>query len=72
MGPPGSRVKILNKNGASWDPKSLSGFYVGPSMHHYRCYDCYYPKTNTLLRGCNTVGWIDKNNPLPTDTNATL
>ena len=72
MGPPGTRVEILNKNGASWDPKSLSGSYVGPSMHHYCCYDCYYPTTNALLCRCDTIGWIDKNNPLHTDTNAVL
>jgi hypothetical protein len=44
MGPPGSRI-IAHAKGAtrrSWDFRGIEGFYIGPAMHHYRCY--------TLLR----------------------
>ena len=40
MGPAGCRVLIHNKPGQrrSWDFRSRDGFYIGPTLHHYRCY----------------------------------
>jgi hypothetical protein len=41
MGPPGSRI-IAHAQGTtrkSWDFCGKTGFYIGPSLVHYRCYN---------------------------------
>ncbi|KAL7474903.1 hypothetical protein ACHAW6_003744 [Cyclotella cf. meneghiniana] len=40
LGPAGCRILIHNKatTRRSWDYRSHEGFYVGPALHHYRCY----------------------------------
>ena len=40
MAPPGTKVLILElatKRG-SYDPHGTEGWYIGPSLHHYRCW----------------------------------
>ena len=29
----------------TWDPHGLDGWYVGPTIDHYRCYTVYIPST---------------------------
>eukprot|EP00804_Cyclotella_cryptica_P028768 CCRYP_018720-RA/>CCRYP_018720-RA protein AED:0.37 eAED:0.37 QI:0/0/0/1/0/0.25/4/0/1148 len=40
LGPAGCRILIHSKatTRRSWDYRSHEGFYVGPALHHYRCY----------------------------------
>eukprot|EP00804_Cyclotella_cryptica_P005045 CCRYP_017574-RA/>CCRYP_017574-RA protein AED:0.36 eAED:0.36 QI:0/0/0/1/1/1/3/0/447 len=40
LGPTGCRILIHSKatTRRSWDYRSHEGFYVGPALHHYRCY----------------------------------
>jgi hypothetical protein len=40
MGPPGCRIISHNRGSTrrSWDFRGGAGFYVGPSLEHYRCY----------------------------------
>eukprot|EP00804_Cyclotella_cryptica_P015403 CCRYP_008023-RA/>CCRYP_008023-RA protein AED:0.29 eAED:0.29 QI:0/-1/0/1/-1/1/1/0/379 len=40
LGPAGCRILIHSKatTWRSWDYRSHEGFYVGPALHHYRCY----------------------------------
>ena len=40
MGSPGCRALIHAKAATrrSWDFRSAEGFYLGPALHHYRCY----------------------------------
>jgi hypothetical protein len=40
MGPTGCKVLIHNKAGLrkSWDYRCKEGYYVGPALQHYRCY----------------------------------
>jgi hypothetical protein len=47
MVPPGTRV-IVHENPdqwASWDHHGVDGYYLGPALHHYRCYQVYITKT---------------------------
>ena len=30
----------------SWDIHGEEGWYIGPALHHYRCYQCYCTSTN--------------------------
>ena len=45
--PPGTHVVSHAKPEvrASWQPNGEVGWYVGPSMQHYRCVNTYFPTT---------------------------
>ena len=47
LSPPWRRVVIHNSpnDGASWTLRVESGWYIRPSMEHYRCHKSYIPKT---------------------------
>ena len=42
MAPPGTKVIIHNKSPVrgSWDFDGTEGWYIGPSLEHYRCVKC--------------------------------
>jgi hypothetical protein len=58
MAPAGTKVLVFetSTDRATWDPHGVPGFYVGPAMAHYRCYDCYVPRTKRM-RTTDTVSW---------------
>jgi hypothetical protein len=45
--PPGTRIIAHEKpdQRASWDPHGLDGYYLGPALDHYRCYQVHITKT---------------------------
>ena len=45
--PPGTKVIAHSppSNRATWDFNGEEGWYVGPSMKHYRCVQVYFPRT---------------------------
>ena len=47
MAPPGTKALIHEKPSqrASWDPHAVEGWYLGPSLEHYRCVRVYIPST---------------------------
>ena len=47
LAPPGTRVLVHKKTEqrASFAPHGVDGWYIGPSLDHYRCYICYTPST---------------------------
>jgi hypothetical protein len=47
LAPPGTRVIAHEKpdQRASWDPHGLDGYYLGPALDHYRCYQVHITKT---------------------------
>ena len=63
---PGTKVVVHIKphKWSTWDPHRIAGFYTAPTMHHYRCYTCYIPKTR-LERITDTVLYIPSNVPIP-------
>jgi hypothetical protein len=54
--PPGIKVLVHLKpdQRASWAYHGEEGWYVGPSMHHYRCVQCFM-RTTSKVRDVDTV-----------------
>jgi hypothetical protein len=50
LAPPGTRIIAHDKpdQRASWDPHGLDGYYLGPSLDHYRCYQVHIIKTKGI------------------------
>ena len=46
-------------------PHGIDGWYVGPSMDHYRCRKCYIPTTSRLW-GILSIDWSPHTVPFPT------
>ena len=51
MAPPGTRVIAHAKPGnwTSWGNHGTLGWYIGPSIDHYRCMQCYVSATGTVI-----------------------
>ena len=49
LAPPGIKIVSHAKpdNSTSWDFNGEEGWYVGPSLNHYRCIKGYFPKSKT-------------------------
>ena len=62
LAPPGTEVVAHIKSNVrrTWELNIEVGWYVGPSMKHYRCVQCYFPRTKTT-RDCDTVTFFPKN-----------
>ena len=75
MAPPGSPVMIHQKaeQRHSWAPRALPGWYIGPAMHHYRCFQVYQCNTGHI-RISDTVVFFQRNSPrnLPSSINILL
>jgi hypothetical protein len=71
LAPPGTRVIIHEPPiRQSWAPHGVDGWYLGPSLEHYRCYQVYANKT-AHARVANTIEFFRKplqcpKHPLPT------
>lgn len=66
MAPPGTKAVIHSKptQRASWDPNGKVGWYIGPSLTHYRCMKCFLPKTRAEI-DTDTIAFIPHNIPIP-------
>ena len=69
LGPPGCKVVIYEKPSQrnSWDFHGKEGFYIGPSLDHYRCVKVYLPTTKRV-RDADTVKFFPKTAPYPNVT----
>ena len=69
MAPPGTKVVVHSKpdKRASWDTHGIEGWYVGPSLEHYRCVKCYMPLTSAE-RDSDTVAFFPHSIPFPAVT----
>jgi hypothetical protein len=49
--PPGTRIIAHEKpdQHASWDPHGVDGYYLGPVLDHYRCYQVHITKTRGMI-----------------------
>jgi hypothetical protein len=49
MAPPGTRIIAHETPGRrrTWAPHGQDGWYIGPSLEHYRCYTVYITKTRS-------------------------
>ena len=50
IAPPGIRVIAHNKpaNRGTWSPHGLDGWYIGPALEHYRCYEIWMWDTRSV------------------------
>jgi hypothetical protein len=66
LAPPGTRVAVHLKpdQRASWAYHTEEGWYIGPSMEHYRCVKCYVP-TTSRERNVDTLQFFPKKIPFP-------
>jgi hypothetical protein len=66
IAPPGIRVIVHAKPGSreSWSPHGLDGWYVGPALDSYRCYDVWVADTRTT-RLCDTLAWFPSKVTMP-------
>jgi hypothetical protein len=57
MAPPGTHIVAHEKTDqrASWDPRGVDGYCMGPSLDYYRCYQVHI--TNT--KGTHIVNNVD-------------
>jgi hypothetical protein len=64
--PPDTRVvvHITPAQRPNMGPHGVDGWYVGPSIEHYRCHKCYIPSTFGV-RNALTVDWFPHNVQFP-------
>jgi hypothetical protein len=66
MAPPGTRVIAHEKpdQRSSWDPRRVDGYYMGPLLDHYRCYQVHTTKTKGT-RIVDTVEFFPSKTAMP-------
>lgn len=71
LAPPGTRVIIHEKPAVrqSWAPHGVDGWYLGPSLEHYRCYQVYANKT-AHARVADTVEFFPEAVAMPKTSSA--
>jgi hypothetical protein len=57
LAPPGTRFIAHEKpdQRASWDPHGVDGYYLGPALDHYHCYQVHTKK----IKGTRVVDTVD-------------
>ena len=58
LAPPGTKILVHHKSGHrhSWDPHG-QGFYIGPSLEHYRCVKYFIPSSRSEVNS-DTVAFF--------------
>lgn len=62
LAPPGTKVVVHHKNRKTYGVHGLDGWYIGPSMHHCRCYECFIPSTGGKMNA-DTVEFFPQHIP---------
>jgi hypothetical protein len=65
--PPGINVLVHDKpcDRDSWAPHASPGWYIGPALQHYRCFECFMQGTQSV-RISDTVEWFPDKIVIPT------
>ena len=73
LAPPGTKIlfHLKPKVRGSWSYHGEEGWYVGPSMEHYRCVKCFISKTSRERDG-DTVEFFPHQIPIPSFTTESL
>ena len=71
LAPVGTKVLVHEKpkQRGSWVDHGIPGWYLGPCLDHYRCYNCYLPTTNGE-RVSDTVELFPHVAPMPKQSSA--
>ena len=66
LAPPGIKAIAQVKVGrcASWGQSGRSGWYIGPTLEHYRCVKIFHPK-NAVVQDHDTVTFVPHVIPVP-------
>jgi hypothetical protein len=66
LAPPGTRavVHVTPAERGNMAPHGVDGWYIGPSLEHYRCHKYYIPSTFGV-RDALTVDWFTYSIPFP-------
>lgn len=66
LAPPGTKVvaHVSTDKRGTWELNGEQGWYVGPSLSHYHCVQCYFPRTRDV-RDCDTVEFFPHAIPFP-------
>jgi hypothetical protein len=66
IAPIGMKVIIHERSSdrKSWDPHGKDGFYIGPKLQHYRCYNILVTATGAT-RTSDTIAWFPKQCTMP-------
>ena len=66
LAPPGTKVLVHSKptNRATWDFNGIEGWYIGPSLQHYRCMKCFMPTTRAEVN-LDTITFFPKTIKFP-------
>jgi hypothetical protein len=66
LAPPGCKIIIHERpqERGTWADHGVTGFYIGPAMHHFRNYQCYIPSTRGE-RVSNTVEFFPAHVEMP-------
>ena len=66
LAPPGTKVlaHVKTDKRKSWSQQGDEGWYIGPSMKHYRCIKVYFPKTRAV-RDIDTATFCLRTTPFP-------
>jgi hypothetical protein len=69
LAPLGTKVVVHLKPNkrTSYSYHGEEGWYIGPSLEHYRCFKCYFPLTRSV-RDADTIEFFPKTIPFPTTT----
>jgi hypothetical protein len=71
LAPPGTRVLVHEKPTVrgTWAPHAVDGWYIGPAMHHYRCYNVWIWETASE-RIADTLAWFPTKVTMPVHSSA--
>ena len=66
LSPPGTKLIVCEKteNFRSWYPHGTDGWYIRPSMEHYRCVQCSISATSTV-RNVDSLTFFPSGIPFP-------
>jgi hypothetical protein len=67
LAPPGTRVLVHEKPAVreTWAPHAVDGWYIGPAMHHYRCFRVWIAETHAKCIS-DTLSWFPSHVLMPT------
>jgi Reverse transcriptase (RNA-dependent DNA polymerase) len=66
MAPLGQAVMVHDKpqTRQSWDPRASKGYYIGPALKHYRCFQVHMEESQTT-RITDTMVWLQGKTRVP-------
>jgi hypothetical protein len=67
LAPPGIRVLVHEKprNQETWSPHALDGWYIGPALESYQCYNVWLWDTRHEQQICDTISWFPTKVTMP-------